>query len=351
MTLAKNMSLGCNEETIVRILRGGRVLYRTDKFNCSWGRVSDNISKGTFKLPATDGCCPPQVHAVTDKIEFERNGIIEWAGYVTKPVLKDGLLNIDAEDLLFGYTRRIIRDPIDFVATDVSVIAEAILTSADSIDPVPVVHLFNPSGVLADRLITLAEYRIAWDPLVNDLLKVGLDMTMVGTLLYAGPLENRGLLPITLSERMIEGIPTVGEDGYAYANRIIAKGADGLVSIYPAGPPAVPAPYPLVEFVIEDTDAADQNSLDILAKQYYDMMSETPRYVAFEDGVRLKADTPYPLRALIPGRLVRAKIQTQCALVQQGMRLESVSYSLTNNKEDIKISAVPMGTVPSEVIQ
>lgn len=343
------MSLGCFEQGLLRFVRKGTVFYRTDQFNCSWNRVNDDISTGTFKVPASRDCCPPEIHARADMVEFERNGVVEWAGYCMKPTTTDGVLQIEAMDLLGGYQSRIIRDPINVTGLDVATIASMVLTSADDGDPIPVVPLLSATGILADRTVTTAEYRIAWDVLKNDLLNIGLDMTMVGTLLYIGPVEDKGLSALKLNNRMILGVPSSGEDGAAYANRIIAKGQNGLVSIYPVGPPVAPAPYPLVEAVVDANDAEDQATLDVLAKQHYDLRSAVPRFVTMDQGVLLKSDSPYELRAYIPGRLVDMTLDTDCLQFQQGMRLSGLSYSLTSGKEEVRVSAVPMGTVPAGV--
>lgn len=340
------MSLDCLSDGVLRFLRAGKVFFRTNTFDCSWNRRNDDISAGTFILPSARNCCPPTIHAVSDLIEFERNGQVEWAGYCMRPVSLDGILTIEASDLLSGYSRRIIRDAQDFTDTDISTIAQSYLDSADNDDPIPVVPLFATTGITADRIVTVDEYRIAWDALKNDLLNLGLDMTMVGTLMYVGPVENRGLSNLKLNNRMIDGVPANGEDGPSYANRIIAKGQNGLVSIYPAGPPVAPSPYPLVEAVVDANDTADQSSLDLLAKQHYDLRSSVPRFVSFSEGVSLKDSSPYPLRSWIPGRLVDVKMDTDCVQFQQGMRLQGVDYSLSSGKEEVKISLVPMGSIP-----
>ena len=343
------MTLGCFEEGRMRVVRAGRVIYETDRFNCGWGRANDDISTATFTLPADGDCCPEDIHARADMVEFERNGEVAWAGYCQRPVVTDGVQSLEAVDLLDGYQRRVIRDTINVTATDISDIAEAVMTSADDGDPIPVVRVFSPSGIIADRLYPASDYRIAWDALKNDLLNIGLDLTMVGTLLYGGPLEGRNLKPLVLRDSMILGKPVKGEDGAAYANRIIVKGANGLVSIYPPGPPVAPYPYPLTEAVVDANDVADQVSLDALAKQHYDLRSAVPRFVSMDQGVALRHDSPYPLRSYIPGRMMDVGLTVGCDPIQQGMRLQSVAYTLTGGREEVKIAAVPIGTVPAGV--
>lgn len=348
-TSASDHRLGCYEQGLVRFIRKGRVYFKTDKFNCNWTRRNDEISQATFVITSSEDCCPRDVHAVSDFVEFERNGIIEWCGYVMRPLSTDGLLTIEAQDLLWGYTRRIIRDPSNFVQVDLANIAAAYLTSADDDDPIPVVPLLTPTGILADRIVTTSEYRICWDAL-GDLLNIGLDMTMVGTLLYIGPVEERGMRVIKLNERMIVGIPAAGEDGSVYAGRIIVKGQNGLTSIYPAGPATALHPYPLVESVVDASDVGDQATLDLLAKQHFDLRSETPRFISLPEGVALKEDSPYPLRALIPGRLVDVEMSTECVRFREGHRLAGVDYNLNGGKEEVKISTVPMGSVPEGMV-
>lgn len=344
------MTLGCFEEARFRVVRAGRVIYETDRLNAAWGRVNDDISTATFALPADGDCCPEDIHARADLVEFARNGEVAWAGYAQRPVTTDGYQTIEAVDLLDGYQRRIIRETIDVQATDITDIAEAVMVSADTTDPIPVVRVFTPSGILADRLYPASDYRMAWDALKNDLLNIGLDLTMVGTLLYGGPLEDRILKPLVIRDNMILGVPTKGEDGATYANRIIAKGANGLVSIYPPGPPVAPYPYPLTEAVVDANDVDDQTSLDALAKQHYDLRSAVPRFVTMDQGVTLREDSPYPLRSYIPGRMMDVGLTVGCDPIQQAMRLQTVSYTLTGGREEVKIAGVPIGTVPAGVV-
>lgn len=349
ITSATDHRLGCFEQGLVRFIRAGRVYYKTDKFNCSWSRRNDEVSQASFTLTSSRDCCPPPVHAISDMVEFERNGVIEWTGYVLRPLSTDGLLTVEANDLLWGYSRRIIRDPSNFVGVDLATIALAYLQSADADDPIPVVPLFTPTGILGNRIVTTAEYRICWDAL-TDLLAIGLDMTMVGSLLYIGPVEDKGLKALKLNERMIVGVPSSGEDGPTYASRIICKGTDGLVSIYPAGPATALPPYPIIESVVDASDVADQATLNLLAKQHFDLRSVTPRFISLPEGVALKEDSPYPLRAYIPGRLVDAEMTTDCVNFREGHRLSGVDYTLTGGREEVKISTVPMGTVPAGMV-
>lgn len=342
-------TLGCLEEALFRVVRGGRVVYQTDRLNAAWGRVRNDISVGQFTLPASADCCAASVHARADLVEFQRNGEVAWAGYVQRPVETDGYLTVEAVDLLDGYQRRVIRDNINVTGTDIADIAAAVVTSADDGDPIPVVPIWTPTGILADRSYPASDYRIAWDALKNDLLNVGLDLTMVGTLLYNGPLEDRGLKPLKIRDGMLVGVPTKGEDGGAYANRVILKGGNGLVSIYPAGPPVAVDPYPLTEVVIDAGDVMDQASLDVLAKQHYDLRSAVPRFLAMDQGVTLADDSPYGLRSYIPGRLMDVGLTVGCTPIQQGMRLDKVDYTLMGGREEIKISAVPIGSVAAGV--
>ena len=297
------------------------------------------------------GACGGQRRKAAEEQEGDRGGGGDGRDGGARPPGKGrARARLEGVDLLDGYQRRIIRDTIDVQGVDISDIAEAVMVSADDGDPIPVVRVLSPSGILADRLYPASDYRIAWDALKNDLLNIGLDLTMVGTLLYGGPLEARNLKPLVLRDNMILGVPTRGEDGAAYANRIICKGANGLVSIYPPGPPVAPYPYPLTEAVVDANDVDDQASLDALAKQHYDLRSAVPRFVSMDQGVTLRHDSPYPLRSYIPGRMMDVGLTAGCEPIQQAMRLSSVTYSLTGGKEEVKVAGVPIGTVPAGVV-
>lgn len=344
------MTLGCLEHVRFRIVRNGRVVYETDDVNCTWNRVVDDISVAQFSIAASNQCCLATIHARSDLVEFVRNGVVEWAGYVQRPVEENGVLSLECVDLLDGYNRRIVRDAINVTNTDLSIVAKSVLDSADWLDPIPVVHVITNAGISIDKTVFTNEYRIAWDVLKNDLLGIGLDMTMAGTLLYVGPLEAHGLRPLRLRDPMIIGKPTIGEDGSSFANRVIARGANDLVSVYPIVMPTSFYPYPLVEAVVDASGIEDQTSLDKLAKEHYDLRSQTPRFVSMGNGVVLSDDSPYPLRAYIAGRLINIGVSNECTVIQQGMRLNEVRYALTGGVETVSISAVPIGTINENMV-
>lgn len=340
--------LGCIEEVKFRIIRNGRKIFETDSFNCNWERIVDDSSKATFIVPVT--CCPPLVHAVADFGEYERNGVVEWAGYIMRPEFDGDTATIEAQDLLLGYQKRIIKSAFSHVDVDLSEIFTDYADAASDFDPLPIILTPNNSGILATRTVTTAEQRISWTAM-KELLDIGLDVTTVGLRAFVGPLDLTALKPIRLTERMIQGRlqPKIGEDGVPYANRVVVKGANGLVGVFPPGTPTRPnASYPLVEIVIDASgDVEDQTSLDQLAEDQHSIRSQVPTYFNMDQGISLKETTPYRLSELVAGRLVNLVFDSICGLVQQAMRIARVSYTLDSLRELVQVELVPAGLVQS----
>lgn len=337
--------IGCAEESIVRIIRNGRKIFETDKANFNWERKVDEASTASFNIPVN--CCPPRIHAWADYIEHERDGVIEWTGYAMRPEFDGNDMNIEAQDLLFGYQRRTIKTALDHVDVDLSTIFTDYAAAASEYDPLPVVLSPNDSGILGTRMVTVAEYRMAWSAM-KELLDTGLDVTTVGRRIFVGPLNAASLPPIRLTERMIKGglQPKIGEDGAPYANRVIVKGANGLVSIYPTGTPAAPNDsYPLVEAVIDASDIDDQGSLDQLALDQHSIRSQVPTFFSMDQGIALKETAPFALGELIAGRLVNLVFDSSCGLISQAMRIARVVYTLSGLQEAIQIELAPAGLV------
>lgn len=344
------MSLGCLEEASVRVIRNGKKILETDKVNCEWNRIVDaDGSKGTFTIPTS--CCPAPVHAISDFVEFERNGVVEWAGYVLRPEFDGNTLTIEATDLLFGYQRRIIKQALEHIDTDLSQIFTDYADAANDFDPLPLILVPNDSGILGTRHVTIEEYRIAWSAM-SELLSIGLDVTTVGRRAFVGPLNTDILPPIRLTERMVKGDvqPVIGEEGTPYANRIVVKGANGLVGIHPPGDPARPnVSYPLIEMVIDaQGDVEDQESLDQMALEQYNMRSQVPTFVSMDQGVSLRDSTPYDLQELIAGRGINLVYRSVCGLIQQAMRIASLTYRLHAREEMVMINLAPAGTIQTE---
>lgn len=344
------MPLGCLEpgESKLTVIRNGRKIVEVvDNFITSWERAPDAVSLATFSFPVS--CCETKIHAWSDYVQHTRNGIVEWAGYVTRPEFDGEEMTIEAADLLKIFSKRIIRQPFEHVDVDISQIFTDYAAACGVYDPLPIILIPSDTGITATRTVTTAEYRLGWDAM-EELLSVGLDVVSVGLNVYVGPIDQQ-IRPIRLTERMFKGEvqPLIGEDGEPYANQIVVKGANGLVSQYPnTVTPARPnISYPLVEAVFDAPDIEDQNSLDRFALEQYEARSQVPTIISMQGGVTLVADFPYELRELIPGRLVNAILRTECGLLQQAMRLNKVHYN-SSSDETIKIEIEPAGLIDAE---
>lgn len=341
-------ALGCLDTAQVRVSRGRSVVWTSregvaDAISTTWNRVADDISNGSFVVALDDAtCCPPPIHAKADKLEFLRNGIVEWAGQIQRVQDNGDSVLLDAYDLLGMYQRRTVHsnhnitdDPIYLVST--------LRVDGDNIDPVPLVWSAFPTGLSVDLDVLASEYLYVWDK-IKEIAGVGLDITAVGARVYYGDLTTIPLDQLVLTQAMVQGLPTTGEAGEGTATRVIVKGDAGLVGIYPPGAPIVDPRYGIEELVIDASTITSQATLDAYAQAEYNLRVQVPRFVNFSEGAWLNEDFPFSLQELIPGRVFKTDLRSDCVPVVQDMRLSAVNYTIDQEGEKIKLEIAPVGT-------
>lgn len=341
-------ALGCLDTAQVRVSRKGTVVWTSregvaDAISATWNRIADDISTGSFTISLDDAtCCPPQIHAKADKVEFIRNGIVEWAGQIQR--VQDNVDNVllEAYDLLGMYQKRLVHSNHTLTA-DPILLVSTLRIDGDDIDPVPITWTAFATGLLADLSVLASDYVYAWDK-IKEIAGIGLDITAVGARVYYGDLTAIPLDQLVLTAAMVQGYPTTGEAGEGTATRVIVKGDGGLVGIYPPGAPTIDPRYGIEELVIEATGISVQASLDAYAQAEYELRVQVPRFVNFADGAWLNEDFPFTLQELIPGRVFKADLRSECSPVAQDMRLSAVNYTLDQEGEKVKLEIAPVGT-------
>lgn len=342
-------ALGCIDTAQVRVIRNRAIIWTSragvaDAISATWNRIADEISTASFIIAMDDAtCCPPPIHVKADLVEYVRNGVVEWTGQIQR--FQDNVDNvlIEAYDLLGMYQRRLIHNN-HHITGDPILLVSTVRIDGDDILPVPLTWTAFSTGMVADLDVLASEYLYAWDK-IKEIAGLGLDITAVGGRVYYGDLTAIPLDQLVLTTAMVQGSPTTGEAGEGTATRVIVKGDAGLVGIYPPGPPTIDPRYGIEEFVIDASSITSQATLDAYAQAEYNLRVEVPRFVNFSEGAWLNEDYPASLQELIPGRLVKADLRSDCAPVAQGLRLSAVNYTLDGEGEKIKLEIAPIGTV------
>lgn len=343
--------LGCLNTAQLRIVRrDSQVIWESlpsvsDAISASWNRIVDDVSTASFVIALGDeGCCPPFIHVVADRIEYIRNGVVEWVGTVTRFSETGNDLAIDAVDLLGEYSARVIHSDIALASTELTAQIDAIRADADSVDPVPLIWSSFPTGISTDLTIAAADYRKAKDVII-EIAGAGMDITAVGRRVWYGDLSATGLRSIVITPQMIRGVPLLGEAGEGVATRVIATNGSGLSAVYPPGSPVVDPRYGLREIVLDFTDVTDLTLLQETAEAEYLERSRVPRFLAFSEGAWLDEDFPYRLGELIPGRIARVDVRGECGAIAQDMRISQLTYQVEQGQERIRLEVAPTGTV------
>jgi len=340
--------LGCGSYS-VRLVNDGRPILETKRVtSVVWGRRLDEVSTATITIPVagTDlrACCERAnlIEPLRTEVEITRDGFVVWVGYLMRDVTfsRDHII-INAHDIL-GWTERRVLGNHDYVATDLLDIALGYLADPN-LDDFPWLSLIaqaTPTGILADRKVLASEYRFASDPL-GELYETGLDITVAAGRIYIGP-EVATCGHIVLRDTDFNGSPEVKLDGLERATRVIVKGANGIVSVYPPEPE--PHCYRDADHVSEDQDILDQASADARAQSLYARLSSSyPYYVHIPQGSGLRSTAGVHINALIPGNKFQFESKTLCIPIAMGMRLVALDVEASSGSEQVRVTLEPLG--------
>lgn len=338
--------LGCGTYK-ARLVNDGDVIFEGRKTTSAvWGRRLDEASHATVTIPVSGdelrACCegPNKIEPLRTEVLLERNGVDVWQGWLMRDALfRRESITINAHDILKWTERRVLDDTHVHVATDLTDIALAYFGDSNLADlPWPIMSL--PTGVLGDRTVLATEHQLA-SAALEELLKTGLDATVVAGVLYLGG-ETATCGTLHLRDENIDGDPEVKIDGAQRATRVIVKGANGIVSVYPPTPPSVC--YRPADFVSADEAIVDQASADYRARDLYRILSSSyPYYVSIPQGSALSPDTPVHINALVPGNVFQFYSQALCVPIGQAIRLTAVDVDAAGDTEQVKVSFEPLG--------
>jgi len=338
--------LGCGSY-IARLVNDGRVILEARKVtSVLWNRRLDEPSSATLTIPVQGSdlraCCegPNRIEPLRTELIIERNGIVVWQGWVMRDVAfrRDNIV-INAHDILKWTERRLLNDNHVNVATDLTDIALDYFADSNLSD-LPWAIQSIPTGILADRTVLATEHRFASEAL-KELYDTGLDATVIAGVLLLGP-ETQTCGTLFLRDTQIDGDPEVKLDGDQRATRVIVKGANGIVSIYPPTPPTVC--YRHADYLTSDESILDQASADYRALTLYQRLSSShPYYISIPQGSSLSPETPIHVNALVPGNIFQFYSQSLCIPIGQAVRLTAVDAEAAGDSEQIRVTFSPIG--------
>ncbi len=345
--------LGCGSY-VVRLVNDGLPIVESKRVtSVVWTRRPEESSTATVTIPVQGNdltaCCEGanRIEPLRTEVIIERSGTVVWQGWLMGPVeFHRDFIVVNAFDILKWTERRVLGfDHVD-VALDLTTIAEGYIADINAAGDLPFVIDATPTGILATRTVLASEYKYASIPL-KELYDTGLDATVVAGVLYLGPQSDCG--PFTLRDTDFDGDPTIKLDGAQRATRVIIKGANGIVAIYPPAPPDVC--FHAADVVEEDEQILDQASADARAQSEYERLSSAhPYYLTIPDGSGLKPDAPVHINALIPGRVFQVYSQSLCLPVGMAMQLAAVDVEAGAGSEQVRVTFQPVGGDVSVVV-
>lgn len=340
--------LGCGTYQ-ARLVNDGRPILETKTVtSVTWGRRLDEVSTATITIPVKGNdltaCCERAnlIEPLRTEVEITRDGMPVWIGYLLRDVTfsRDHII-VNAHDIL-GWTERRVLGNHNYDDTDLLDIALGYLAdpNLDDFAWSSLIAQATPTGILADRKVLASEYRFASDPL-GELYGTGLDITVAAGRIYLGP-EVATCGHIVLRDTDFDGDPEVKLDGAERATRVIVRGANGIVSVYPPEPEV--KCYRDADYVSEDQDMLDQESADARAQSLYTRLSSSyPYYVHIPQGSGLRPTAGVHINALIPGNKFQFESKALCIPIAMGMRLTAVDVEASSSSEQVRVTLEPIG--------
>lgn len=346
MTNAQNLD-HCDPRYEVKFYdRNGSVIRSPEKISeISWGRRLDDISRSTLTYIISDETCCDllgQLEPHAHEMGIYRSGILVWYGWLDDVYYRRGTVEVEAYDALQWGKQRIVRTDQSWIDTDQTDIFVDVWEDGISVDPINAELLTFPSGVTETRDALLGGMpRYVYD-VVKEMMDSGLDVTVIGQRILVGLIPT--VKPIQISLRDVAGDPAVVKKGSAYAGRIIVDANDVLQSVYPPGPPAANALYPLVEEIVRRGAIESQDAADNIAVARYEYAGRrVPRIVEAGDSLVLQPTLDIQINDLIPGIKIVIDTEGLCYSTKQQFRLGNIDVTVAGGEEKIAVTTQPVG--------
>lgn len=358
--------LGCGVWTAFLQCRGGGELVALPFTDLTMNRRVDDMSDasvavghftrggdGTRALvpaPAlSEECCGAlnDLSAWEHEIALWRDDDSSWIGPVIKPVWRADTVSMAARDLFQWFERRLLEHDREFFGEDLADIFRQLCLDALHRDPSPHIHI-NPSatGILGDRTVLVDAKQRAADAL-RELLRAGLDMTMIGRTMIVGgttvPTADLG----TLITSDFDGLELT-EDGLQTETEstVVGSSTDTVLGPTMATAGGVDARLGLVQNVVTESGIEDDAQCQAAADSRLALLAESPRTITG----RLLPTAPVGFDQLIPGAVADLRLQLMCKEVEGDHRLQSVQVHVDEKGvETVNVVFTNLGTTGEAV--
>lgn len=302
--------------------------------------------------PLTEDCIgvlenlDPWVH----ELAFWRDDDLAWVGPVIKSTWHANDIQIDARDLFQWFERRLLERDREYFGVDLADQFLGIASDAMHRDPSPHVHM-SPlaTGIIGDRTI-LADAKLRAADQMRELLRAGLDMTMVGRTMVIGgteiPTADLGILTtdhFDNVELVGDGLNTETESHVVGSSTDSILGPVSAVSGAPIidGVRTVDPDRGLVQNVVTESGIEDEAQAQAAADSRRDLLSETPRSFS----ARLLPSAPISFSDLIPGAAADLRVELLAKQVIGEYRLQTVPVRVDQNgNETVGVVFTNLGT-------
>lgn len=336
---------------------GGSPVAQLPWSQINFGRSLDNTSNCTIQLSINGQnrteCCNAwnEMAALRDEIVVYRDGKVVWSGPLLERQISQNNASISGRDLFFWMDRRFLPINRSFAGVDLSIIFNALMTDALSLDPSPNIQFHSElCGVMGDRSYRADDFIRASDALL-ELARTGIDFTMIGRHMYAGGLEIAFPEVLQMWEPA-KRLATIQEKGLQMATRVTVIGEPPQTltsSVFSATATGAIDIYGLLELRETEPTIDDIRSLQAAADGRLAMLDTPPIFLNFS----CAPEASFTMEDLVPGRQCDTRIRVECQDVEEMMRLQSCAVNVVQSNqggvsESIDLTLIPVGVESDE---
>jgi hypothetical protein len=358
--------IGDGEYTVMAADRGGvtRIGEITGVTRLSWNRVQDATSIATMVVTEPDSrCCQllSDLRCVRHEIIIYRNGRRVWEGPITRLAYKPGEVEIDARDITWFLSRRVLEVGWNYMGTAYPAVAAVYKTIHDHYPPVGDPYNIGPylTRVIGpDEPNTAAVYyahsRTVFNLLEQYASRGGMDYTVVGRRLILNDTNTRAHVLPRMTDEHLSGSVNVTEYGMELKTRVFTSNSETKYaqSLAPQEWLDYYGPVDFVNNNVEEGDGdPDEEDLEAIQEVTTRILLTgypTPVRVWIPDQARLDPCYPVEFDDLVGGAWVPLQSQDTCRKISQWQKLRSLDIDWTPDGERI---GVTLTKAPSKMVE
>lgn len=361
--------LGTGTHTVVLAERGGKVVVGPldDLTFVRWERVRDEISTALIRVGTRSvRCCQMLAEARTmrHEIVIYRNGVRVWEGPIVRLEYSEGQIEIEARDVLYVASRRVLSQTLNYTHPNVTSVITAMSTvmeiaygpgDRDGWNVTP--HLTPIVGPGDPRT---ASKHVAYATTCFDLVDrwavySGIDYTVLGRRIMWWDTHLKAHELPALSDAHFAESLVVSEYGSELATRSFVTNGTGFAAMAEADPEFLDY-YGLIDQVVnnyeeaqgaEQPTDAEQAAMMEQARRDIENRHPAPVRLRLPGEVSLLPDTPVSINEWVPGAWVIMHATRTCRSVTQYQKVDRIVVLEQGGAETVQVgmSQAPLSTV------